>query len=170
MGLTLLNGVLMDAESRETTMFFLESWLTEAIDGCQNFLQNINKPFSFEDTFHKRIMFDEHYVLTATVMSIRFSKQLVHHASKDIKQTLTTFINATKDAVDVRDMREHSDEYFLGKGRKKDEFFKGSSDNIQCDMSSSIQNECGYMLGNLIAMEKIQSECIKLLSSLTKNA
>ncbi len=162
----------MDAENKETIIFFLQGWLTEAINSSKDFLSNINinKPFSFEDNFHKRRMFDEHYVLTATVMSVRFSKQLVHHSKKKIKDSLSSFIEATKDAVDVRDMREHSDEYFLGKGRKKDEFFKGSGNGIQCDMSSSIQNEHGYMLGNLIAMEAIQIECINLLESLEKNA
>ena len=114
-------------------------------------------------------MFDEHYILTATAMSVRFSKQLVNHASKNIKHSLSSFIENTKDAVDVRDMRKHSDEYFLGKGRKQGGFFKGSCENIQCDMSSSVQNEFGYMLGNLIAMEKIQSECAKLLSSLIES-
>uniref|UniRef100_A6VW85 Uncharacterized protein n=1 Tax=Marinomonas sp. (strain MWYL1) TaxID=400668 RepID=A6VW85_MARMS len=165
-----INGVSMDAESKETTMFFLKSWLAEAIDGSRSFLNNINKPFSFEDRFHKRRMFDEHYVLTATVMSVRFSKQIVHHSPKNVKESLTSFIKATEDAVDVRDMREHSDEYFLGKGRKKDEFFKGSGNGIQCDMSSSIQNENGYMLGNLIAMETIQFQCETLLEVLNQNA
>lgn len=108
----------MDAENKETTIFFLESWLNEVISNSQVFLQNINEPISFEDNFHKRRMFDEHYILTATVMSVRFSKQLVNHASKNIKHSLSSFIENTKDAVDVRDMREHSDEYFLGKGRK----------------------------------------------------
>lgn len=157
----------MDADNKETIIFFLESWLNEVINNSQVFLQNINEPISFEGNFHKRMMFDEHYILTATVMSVRFSKQLVNHVSKNIKNSLSFFIENTKDAVDVRDMREHSDEYFLGKGRKQGDFFKGSCENIQCDMASSVQNEFGYMLGNLIAMEKIQSECAKLLNSLT---
>ena len=63
-------------------------------------------------------------------------------------------------------MREHSDEYFLEKGRKQDQFFKGSGGGIQCDMSSSIRNEQGYLLGNLIAMESIRDECQKLLQVL----
>jgi hypothetical protein len=67
-------------------------------------------------------------------------------------------------------MREHSDEYFLGKGRKKDEFFKGSGQGIQCDMSSSIQNQNGYMLGNLIAMETVRDECHTLLQFVRENA
>ncbi|WP_203226568.1 hypothetical protein [Psychrobacter sp. P2G3] len=130
----------MDAENKETTIFFLESWLNEVINNSQVFLQNINEPISFEDNFHKRRMFDEHYILTATVMSVRFSKQLVNHVSKNIKHSLSSFIENTKDAVDVRDMREHSDEYFLEKGRKQGGFFKGSCEDIQCDMSSSVQN------------------------------
>ena len=160
----------MDTRNKEITIFFLKSWLTEAINGCQSFLSNINKPFSLEDSFHKRIMFEEHYVLTATVMSIRFSKQFVHHAPREIKGSLSAFIEATKDAVDVRDMKEHSDEYFIGKGKKKDEFFKGSGNGIQCDMSSSIINEHGYMLGNLISMETIEKECLKLLNSFDENS
>lgn len=160
----------MDDEQKDTTKFFSESWLAEAIHRCNSFLKNVNKPFSLEDDFHKRRMFEEHYALTATVMSVRFAKQLVHHAQKDLKEHLEAFITATKDAVDVRDMREHSDEYFLGKGRKKDEFFKGSDQGIQCDMSSSIQNEHGYMLGNLIAMESVLAECQKLLQYLEQNA
>jgi hypothetical protein len=160
----------MEAEQKETTKFFLENWLNEAIERCDNFLCNVNKPFSIDDNFHKKRMFEEHYTLTATVMSIRFAKQLVNHAQKGLKEHLESFIIATQDAVDVRDMREHSDEYFLGKGRKKDQFFKGSGGGIQCDMSSSIQNEQGYLLGNLIAMESIRDECQKLLQHVSKQA
>lgn len=159
----------MDTEKKETTIYFLKMWLSEVISNSQIFLLNTNKSLTFENTFYKRMMFDEHYILTATVMSVRFSKQLVDHSSKDIKQALVSFIENTKDAVDVRDMREHSDEYFLGRGRKQKEFFKGSDEHIQCDMSSSVQNECGYMLGNLIAMETIKSECNNLLNLLTEN-
>lgn len=160
----------MDAEQKETAEFFLESWLNEAVGRCNSFLQNVSKPFSLHDSFHKTRMFEEHYVLTATVMSVRFARQLVNHANKDLKCQLQHFIDATRDAVDVRDMREHSDEYFLGKGRRKDEFFKGSGEGIECDMSSSIQNEHGYMLGNLIALEVVRDECLSLLSFFQKNA
>ena len=160
----------MEQEKKEITIFFLDSWLNEAITRCDNFLENISKPVSFENTFHKRLMFDEHYVLTATVMSRRYASQLVHHAPKGLKGSIEEFIEKTKDAVDVRDMREHSDEYFLGKGRKQDDFFKGSGNNIQCDMSSSIRDERGYMLGNLIAMEFVHQECTKLLQTLRQHA
>lgn len=156
----------MDDDSKETTLFFLQSWLNEAIGRCDDFLNNINKSFSLNSEFIRRRMFEEHYVLTATVMSIRFARQLVNHADKGLKGHLESFIAATKDVVDVRDMREHADEYFIGKGKKPDQFFKGSSRGIQCDMSSSIQNENGYMLGNLIAMEFIRDECKKLLAHL----
>ncbi len=160
----------MDAKTKETTLFFLDGWLKEAVFVGKQFLVNVNKPFSFEDNWHKRRMFDEHYVLTATVMSIRFAKQLVHHAPREMKLGLELFIENTKDAVDVRDMREHSDEYFLGKGKKKNEFYKGSGNGIKCDMSSSIQNEHGYMLGNLIAVEVIIDECDQLLNVLRDHA
>ena len=159
----------MDAEQKETTEFFLESWLNEAVGRSSSFLDKVNRPFSLHDSFHQTRMFEEHYVLTATVMSVRFARQLVNHAAKDLKCQLQKFIDATKDAVDVRDMREHSDEYFLGKGRKKDEFFKGSGKGIECDMSSSIQNEHGYMLGNLIALELVRDECQSLLSFIQRN-
>lgn len=156
----------MNAEQRKTTEFFLESWLNEAVNRCNAFLHNVSKP---HNNFYKTRMFEEHYILTATVMSVRFARQLVNHASKDLKNELQQFIEATRDAVDVRDMREHSDEYFLGKGRKKGEFYKGSKKGIQCDMSSSINNERGYMLGNLIAMELIREECQNLLSHIREN-
>ncbi|QOP41105.1 hypothetical protein [Sulfurimonas marina] len=159
----------MKIEQKETAKFFLENWLNEAVERCENFLYNINKPLSIDNSFHKKRMFEEHYTLTATLMSIRFAKQLVNHAQKDFKVQLEAFIHATQDAVDVRDMREHSDEYFLGKGKKKEEFFKGSGRGILCDMSSSIQNEQGYMLGNLIAMESIHNECQKLLQYVRKS-
>ena len=158
----------METEQKETTKFFLKNWLNEAIERCDSFLYNVNKPFSIDNNFHKKRMFEEHYTLTATVMSIRFAKQLVNHAQKGLKEDLKSFIIATQDAVDVRDMREHSDEYFLGKGRKKDQFFKGSGGGIQCDMSSSIHNERGYLFGNLIAMESIRDECKKLLQQISK--
>ena len=158
----------MNQESQYTLIFFLQCWLNEAISNSSIFLENIDQPLSFENNFHKRRMFDEHYVLTATVMSVRYSKQVVNHTKKGLKEHITKFIEATIDAVDVRDMREHSDEYFIGKGKKKDEFYKGSSQNIQCDMSSSIKNENGYMLGNLIAMELILDECKSLLKHIDK--
>jgi len=156
----------MDDDSKETMVFFLQSWLNETIGRCDDFLDNTNKPFSSDSKFTRRRMFEEHYVLTATVMSIRFARQLVNHADKGLRGHLESFIAATKDAVDVRDMREHSDKYFIGKGNKQDQFLKGSSQAIQCDMSSSIQSENGYMLGNLIAMEFIRDECKKLLAHL----
>lgn len=160
----------MDAKQKETAEFFLDSWLNEAVGRCVVFLNNVNKTFPRHDRFQKTRMFDEHYILTATVMSVRFAKQLENHATKELKEKLQQFIAATKDAVDIRDMREHSDEYFLGKGRKKDEFLKGSVQSIQCDMSSSVQNEHGYMLGNLIAMEFVCQECQNLLLYIRKNA
>ncbi|UTA80934.1 hypothetical protein J4377_05500 [Halomonas sp. XH26] len=160
----------MDAVQKDTTQFFLDSWLAEAVHRCSSFLHSANKPFSFDDDFHRRRMFEEHYALTATVMGVRFAKQLVHHTPKELKESLESFIIATQDAVDVRDMREHSDEYFLGRGRKKEEFFKGSGQGVQCDMSSSVQNENGYMLGNLIAMETVRDECQALLQYIRDNA
>jgi hypothetical protein len=159
----------METEQKGITKFILENWLNEVVERCDYFLSEINKGFSIDNNFNKKRMFDEHYTLTATVMSIRFAKQLVNHVQKDLKEQLESFINATQDAVDVRDMREHSDEYFLGKGRKKDQFFKGSGDGIKCDMSSSIKNEHGYMLGNLIAMESIRDECQKLLQNVREH-
>ncbi|EHU5129780.1 hypothetical protein KY940_004391 [Vibrio vulnificus] len=160
----------MTQDEKDTSIFFLKSWLQEAIYSGTQFLVKINQPFDINDTWHRRCMFDEHYVLTATVMSVRFSRQLVNHAPKNLKVSLEHFIEQTRDAVDVRDMREHFDEYFLGKGRKKDQFLKGSTEQIQCDMSSSIQNEHGYMLGNLIAIESIIGSCEMLLGNLEKYA
>ena len=158
----------MNKENHDTLIFFLECWLNEAISNISSFLESIEQPFSFENNFHRRRMFDEHYILTATVMSVRYSKQVVSHTKKGLKEHIEKFIEKTSDAVDVRDMREHSDEYFIGKGKKKDEFYKGSSQNIQCDMSSSIKNENGYMLGNLISMELILQECQTLLKHVDK--
>jgi hypothetical protein len=63
-------------------------------------------------------------------------------------------------------MREHSDEYFTGQGKKQNAFFKGSSDGICCDMSSTIIRDQGYMLGNLISIEQIKDECLILLNNL----
>jgi len=160
----------MDDKQKEITEFFLQSWLNEAVDRSNSFLDNINRPYSQNFSFIKTRMYEEHYVLTATVMSVRFARQLVNHAPKALKEQLQKFIDVTRDAVDVRDMREHSDEYFLGKGRKKDEFFKGSVESIKCDMSSSIQTEDGYMLGNLIALELVRDECQSLLSFIQNNA
>jgi hypothetical protein len=162
-------GEAMNQDEKETSIFFLKSWLEEVIYSGTDFLAKINRPFDIHDDWYRRRMFDEHYVLTATVMSIRFSKQVVNHAQRNLKASLEKFIEQTRDAVDVRDMREHSDEYFTGKGRKKDQFLKGSTENIQCDMSSSIQNERGYMLGNIIAMESIVGSCKILLGDLKKN-
>ena len=153
----------MSKKEIETTKFFLISWLSAAERQCEGFLRNVGKiPFVNND-FHTRRMFDEHYVLTATVMAVRFAKQLVHHAPVELVNQLNAFISATKDAVDIRDMREHSDECFMKKWRKQEQFLRGSDSMIWCDMSSSIQDHRGYMLGNLIAMESIQAECKKLL-------
>ena len=160
----------MEDDTKSTVTFFLNSWLEEATSSCDTFLENINKPFSFDDPFHKRRMFEEHYVLTATVMSIRFAKQLVNHAKKPLKDQLEAFIEETQLAVDVRDMREHSDEYFTGKGRKKASFYQGSENGLEIDMSSSIQNEHGYMLGNVISMEEISKKCSELLQALPQNS
>ena len=110
----------MDDKQKEITEFFLQSWLNEAVDRSNSFLDNINRPYSQNFSFIKTRMYEEHYVLTATVMSVRFARQLVNHAPKALKEQLQKFIDVTRDAVDVRDMREHSDEYFLGKGRKKE--------------------------------------------------
>lgn len=160
----------MTQDEKKRTISFLKGWLQESISRGTEFLVKANQPFDIHDSWRKKRKFDEHYVLTATVMSVRFSRQLVNHAPKNLKISLEKFIEQTKDAVDVRDMREHSDEYFIGKGRKKDQFFKGSTEQIRCDMSSSVQNEHGYMLGNLIAMELIIGSCEVLLSDLDKFA
>ena len=45
-------GAPMDAEQKETTEFFLESWLCEAVGRCNSFLNNVNRPFSLHDSFN----------------------------------------------------------------------------------------------------------------------
>lgn len=53
----------------------------------------------------------------------------------------------------VRDAREHSDEYFLGKGRYQNEFVNRWGP-VACDLSSSLIDE-EYMLGGIASVERL---------------
>ena len=154
---------LIEAQKQETVLFFLESWLGEAVNRSAKLLESFDS-FSVESNYASRRMFDEHYLLTATVMSVRFAGQVVHHAKKNFREQLREFLDATADAVKVRDMREHSDDYFLGKGRKQGELVRSTDHDGICDMSSTIVSDSGYMLGNLISVETIRKECEKALA------
>lgn len=100
-------------------------------------------------------MFFEHYFLTSTVTSIRFAKQLKRLSEESDIPGLEKFINSTSKAIDVHNMREHSDQYFTGTGRKQVEFHKGSTDNVRCDMSSTIVSNDGHKLGSHVSIESI---------------
>lgn len=99
--------------------------------------------------------FLEHYALTATVMVRRFVRRIEAHVSKRDRLTLRRFLEATEVAERVRDAREHSDEYFLGKGRHQDAFVTRLGP-IACDLSSALIDE-EYVLGGIASVERLLS-------------
>jgi hypothetical protein len=156
----------MEKEKITTAMFFLRIWLEETNFRCNELLKYASIDYSKAHGGSQRRLFEEHYLLTATVMSIRFARQIVHSMKKNFKVSLEHYIAETEKAKIVRDMREHSDEYFVGKGNKPEFFKMGSSDGIEIDMTSSLVTLEAYMLGNYVSVQEIQFECNSLLKSL----
>lgn len=153
----------MDSTQLNTFRFFLEAWLEETGIRCTEVLEKYTSIGSAGDL--KGRAFDEHYALTAATMSRRFATKLHPHASKAIKPAIEAFLQNTKLVETVRDMREHSDAYFTGKGRNQDEFL--TCDELALgDMSSTIARDEGYMLGNVFAVECITGESANLLKEL----
>lgn len=146
----------MTDKDRQTLMFFLGRWLQQAevmmsrvIVGREDWSQAI---------------YTEHYALTSLVMARRFASGLAPQSKKTLKDMLTTFLEETKLGEDVRDMREHSDHYFVGKGRKQDSFVNVDQ-YIHCDMSSTIVDDRGHMFGGIVAAESLLSSVQKLRSA-----
>ena len=96
---------MREPTQNERIMFFLESWLGETIYSCNKFLENKKNPM--KNDWLRRFTFDEHYILTATVMSRRFAKSIVRSTSgelrKQIKHSLRQHgqMDESRDGIDL---------------------------------------------------------------------
>ncbi len=164
----------MEPKDYNTCLFFAKIWLEESIHQSEVLLELFGKfrgaarpttdEFEESQAYVARRSFVEHYILTSTVMARRFLERLVHHAKQPEKQEVNKYLEATEIAEKIRDMREHSDAYFLGKGQNQQEFQR-SSDEMTWDLSCSFVKEDGYYLGNEITIQEIAKQAHKILNN-----
>ncbi|MBB3256846.1 hypothetical protein F4827_001692 [Paraburkholderia bannensis] len=60
----------------------------------------------------------------------------------------------TEDVKNVRDMREHDDEYLQGSGRRKDKFMFQAED-FSSDASATIARDGEYLIGGRVHVQKL---------------
>ncbi|MFM0399679.1 hypothetical protein PQR37_34420 [Paraburkholderia nemoris] len=73
----------------------------------------------------------------------------------------------TEDVKDVRDMREHDDEYLQGNGRHKQRYTY-STDRFSADASSTVVDEGRYLIGGRVHVESIVAAVDRFLQELIK--
>lgn len=76
-------------------------------------------------------------------------------------QSVDHFVQAVEPAKHVRDIREHDEEYFLGKGRRRDQLVHVSLWG-HADATSTVVNERGILLGGRACVEEMVEEATVL--------
>lgn len=114
----------------------------------------------------QRRVLDEHFFLTSVTMLHRICKYLSKNSpiSEEAKAA-ATFSVASKEAIDVRNKREHFDEYIDGNHKWQDQFTvtRGS---IRADLTSSQIDSRGYHLGHDACVQDLVSACRELKKSI----
>lgn len=147
---------MIDNEDHENLQHQAIAWADEAIR-IGGVLVKGPRPFPLE-----RRVLDEHFFLTSITMLSRLCKYFSKNSpNADEAKAAGEFYSSSKEAINVRNKREHFDEYIDGNHKRQKEFVvtKGC---IRADMTSSQVDESGYHLGHDACVQDLVSACIEL--------
>lgn len=107
-----------------------------------------------------RTSLDEHFFLTSATMLNKCCNYIADNSSDagEIKAA-KAFIDVSEDARDVRNKREHFDEYIDGNHKTRQSQFTTERGNTIADSTSTIVDDSGYHLGNKATVETIVAAC-----------
>lgn len=132
------------------------NWAEEAI--------KIGSSLTADRMDRKQTSIDEHFFLTSATMLNR-SCSYIHSNSTNANEisAAKAFIDISADAREVRNKREHFDEYVDGTSKRQSEFSTVRGGTM-ADSTSTIIDETGYHLGNKATVETIVAGCKDFLS------
>lgn len=115
-----------------------------------------------------RSSLDEHFFLTSATM-LNKSCNYIRDNSTDTSETSAAkaFIEITADARDIRNKREHFENYIDGNSKKQSEF-TAVRGGTMADSTSTIVDEHGYHLGNRATVQTIIAACEDFLKSVKR--
>lgn len=110
----------------------------------------------------QRSVLDEHFFLTSITMLSRICKYFSQNSPvPDEAKAAERFYSSSKEAINVRNKREHFDEYIDGTHKRQKEFVN-TRGCITADMTSSQVDESGYHLGHDACVQDLVSACLEL--------
>jgi hypothetical protein len=110
---------------------------------------------------------NEHFFLIS-IMKLRDWCDVLQALHAPFANTCQVIFDVTTDDVkDVRDMREHDDEYLQGHGRHK-ERYTFSTDRFSADASSTTVDEGHYLIGGRVDVQAIVTAVDSFLSELIR--
>lgn len=111
---------------------------------------------------------DEHFFIIALYKSITYLRKVkkIKVLKNDVKEILKKIDSeiGIEDITNIRHMKEHDDEYILGKGNRQDSFIT-ESDDFVADATSTIINQGSHLIGGKINVEKTIEVYRNILSS-----
>jgi len=110
----------------------------------------------------QRRVLDEHFFLTSVTMLHRICKYLSKNSPiSEVARAAAAFVVASKEAIEVRNKREHFDEYIDGNHKWQDQFTitKGP---VRADLTSTQIDSRGYHLGHDACVQDLVAACIEL--------
>lgn len=115
-----------------------------------------------------RSSLDEHFFLTSAAMLNKCCNYIRDNSTDTSEASAAmAFIVITADARDVRNKREHFEEYIDGKSKRQSEFTTVRGQTM-ADSTSTIVDEYGYHLGNKATVETIVAACVDFLKAVKR--
>lgn len=119
-----------------------------------------------EATPRARSVLDEHFFLTSITMLNRICKYISENSpDQNEVKAAGDFFDQSKDARDVRNKREHFDEYIDGNHKRQSEFVV-EKNGASVDLTSTYIDEHGYHLGNKATIQVLIKSCEDLLRTI----
>ncbi|WP_019471793.1 MULTISPECIES: hypothetical protein [Pseudomonas] len=144
----------------ESTKFQAVNWANEAIRIGNELIGGS------ESTPRMRSVLDEHFFLTSITMLNRICKYISENSpDQDEVKAAVDFFDKSTDARDVRNKREHFDEYIDGNHKRQAEFVV-EKNGVSADLTSAYVDEHGYHLGNKATIQVLIKSCEDLLTTI----
>lgn len=139
------------------TKFLTVKWANEAIQIGSKLLEEITPQRM------SRRLIEEHFFLTSITMLNRMCRYISKNTNdRNEKIAADRFVKSSNPAKDVRNKREHFDDYIDGNHPRQKEF-TSQRGSISADLTSTIVDKNGYHLGNKATVQELIAECRNLL-------
>ena len=139
------------------TKFLAVKWANEAINIGSSLINEVTP-----ERMSRRVL-EEHFFLTSITMANRMCRYISQNTDNEIERTASLrFVESSNAAKDVRNKREHFDDYIDGDHPRQKEFTRRRG-SVSADLTSTIVDRDGYHLGNKATVQVLISECNSLL-------